>query len=79
MTSVSISQLKVNPAKVIAAAEDYPVAIQNRSKTEAYVLSKSLMDRLERYLEDVIDRQAIESTDFSKGESLEKVIKELGL
>ena len=62
MTSVSISQLKVNPAKVIAAAEDYPVAIQNRSKTEAYVLSKSLMDRLERYLEDVIDRQAIEST-----------------
>lgn len=79
MTSVSITQLKTSPAKVIAAAADYPVAIQNRNDTQAYIVGKKLFEKLERYAEDYIDKRAIESTDFSKGEDLEQVVKELGL
>ena len=79
MTSVSISQLKVNPARVIAAAGDYPVEIKNRSNTEAYLVGRELFERLERYMEDFLDRRAVEDTDFSKGKDLREVMKSLGI
>ena len=55
------------------------MAVQNRNKTEAYVVGKGLFEKLERMVEDFIDRKAIEETDFSKGENLEKVMKKLGI
>lgn len=79
MTSLSISQLKVNPAKAILASGDYPVAIENRGEVAAYLVGKDLFERLERYVEDFIDGQAIKNTDFTKGEELDEVIGELGL
>lgn len=79
MTSLSISQLKVNPAKAILASGDYPVAIENRGEVEAYLVGKNLFERLERYVEDLIDRQTIENTDFSKGKDLNKVLDSLGI
>lgn len=79
MDAISISQLKMNPAQVIQAAGDYPVAIANRNKIEAYVIGKDLLDRLEKYVEDFVDRQAIETTDFSKGTDLKVVMKKLGI
>jgi PHD/YefM family antitoxin component YafN of YafNO toxin-antitoxin module len=79
MTSVSLSQLKMNPAKVILAASDYPVAIENRSKVQAYMIGKELFERLEKYLEDFTDDLAVKSTDFSKGRDFEEVAKKLGI
>jgi len=79
MTSLSISQLKVNPAKAILASGDYPVAIENRGEVEAYLVGKDLFERLERYVEDFIDRQAIENTNFSKGKDLNEVLDSLGI
>jgi len=79
MTYVSISDLKTNPAEVISASLDYPIAIQKRSKTQAYLVGKDIFEKLVAQMEDAIDRQAIAEADFSKGEDFEKVVKELGL
>ena len=79
MTTVSISQLKINPAKVIAAAGDYPIAVQNRNQTEGYVVGRELFEKIERYIEDFIDRKMIERTDSSKRKDLKEVTKKLGL
>ncbi|MBI3379633.1 type II toxin-antitoxin system Phd/YefM family antitoxin, partial [Candidatus Gottesmanbacteria bacterium] len=38
MDTISISQLKTHPSKIIEEAADYPVSITNRNKTEAYIL-----------------------------------------
>jgi len=79
MTSVSISQLKMNPAAAISDAQDYPLAIQNRNTTEAYLVGRSLFEKLVLYLEDVEDRKTIEKTDFNKGRDFEDIAKELGI
>lgn len=79
MTYASISDLKTNPASIISASLDYPVKIQKRSKTQAYLVGKDLFDLMVAQLEDAIDRQAIAETDFSEGEDFEKVAKELGI
>ena len=79
MTYVSISDLKTNPASIISESLDYPVAIQKRSKTQAYLVGRAIFDQMVAQLEDAIDRQAIAEADFSKGEDFEKVVKELGL
>ena len=79
MTYVSISELKTNPAEVISASLDYPIAIQKRNKVQAYLVGKDLFDQMVLQLEDAVDRLAVEETDFSKGEDFETVAKELGL
>lgn len=79
MISTTISQLKVNPSSVIAQAVDYPVAVENRNKVQAYLIGKSLYDRLMAFLEDAVDKTAVSNTDFSKGKDFEKVAKDLGI
>lgn len=79
MTSVSISQLKINPSAVFSSAEDYPVAVQKRNKTAGYVVGKDLFEKLVSFIEDVEDRKAIEATDFSKKRDFEEFAKELGI
>jgi len=78
-TSVSISTLKVNPSKIISLAADYPVAIENRNRIAAYIIGKDLYEKLFTYLEDLIDKKAVEETNFEKGEDFEKVVEELNL
>jgi PHD/YefM family antitoxin component YafN of YafNO toxin-antitoxin module len=78
-TTVSISTLKVNPSKIISLAADYPVAIENRNKVTAYIIGKDLYEKLVSYLEDLIDKKAVDETDFDKGEDFEKVAKKLNL
>ncbi len=63
--AVSISDLKRNPAAVIAAAREQQVAILNRNKPVAYMISpeawEGLLDALEE-LEDIeIVRERLES------------------
>ncbi len=79
MNTVSISQLKISPSKAISLAEDYPLAIGNRNQVKAYLLGKDLYEKIASYIEDYLDRLAIDSADFSKGDDLEKVAKELGV
>lgn len=79
MTTTSISQLKMNPSAVIAQARDYPVAVHNRNKVQAYVIGKSLYDTMLDLIEDKLDRAVINRTDFTKGKDFEVVAKELGI
>lgn len=79
MTTISISQLKVNPSSVIAQAADYPVAVENRNKVQAYLIGKNLYERLMVLLEDAVDVKAVKNTDFAKGKDFERVAKDLGI
>jgi antitoxin StbD len=51
--SVSISDLKKNPSRIINEAEGAPVAILNHNKPSAYIIPaeafETLMERLEDY------------------------------
>lgn len=76
---ISISELKINPAQALFRAEDYPLAIKSRNKTKAYLLGKSLFEKIVAYIEDYIDKKAVQETDFSKGKDFEKVAKDLGI
>lgn len=79
--SVSISQLKANPAAAIAQASDYPVAIASRAKTKAYLVGSSLFERITRFLEDTEDGLAVKYAlaHRQKARDFDAVAKELGL
>ncbi len=79
MNKISISYLKTKPAKAISIAADYPLAIASRNKVKAYLLGKDLYEKVVAYFENMIDRKAVEETDFGESEDFEKVAKELGI
>ena len=79
MSNISISQLKASPAKAIAEASDYPVAVQSRNKVKAYLIGKDLYGKIIAFIEDHIDKTAIKNTAFKKGRDFEEVAKELGI
>ncbi|OGM33052.1 hypothetical protein A2803_02960 [Candidatus Woesebacteria bacterium RIFCSPHIGHO2_01_FULL_44_21] len=79
MNTVTISELKTRPARAIAESLDYPVAVLRRNKTQAYIVGKELFEKLVAALEDLIDRKAVEKTDFSKGKDFEDIASELGI
>jgi len=79
MTTISISQLKMNPSAVIAQAADYPVAVENRNTVTAYLVGKTLFERLVAYLEDRIDAATVREADFSKAKDFEDVARSLGI
>lgn len=79
MNSISISQLKINPSKAIQEALDFPLAVENRNKVEAYLVGKDLYDKIASYIEDLIDRKAVAETDFTKGRDFENIATELNL
>lgn len=79
MINVSISDLKTNPASIILQSAEYPVAIQKRSKTQAYLVGKDIFEKLVSQLEDEIDRKAVRETSLKGSRSFEEVAVELGL
>jgi len=79
MTGVSITDLKINPSRVLASAEDYPVAVLRRNKTTGYIVSKAMFEKLVEFVEDHIDRKAIEEADYSKSRDFEEIARELGI
>jgi len=79
MNTISISDLKINPSKAISFASDYPIAIENRNKVKAYLLGKDLYEKLVSYVEQMIDKQAVEETNFSQGRDFEAVAKKLNI
>ena len=57
---VSISDLKRNPAAVIAAAREQQVAILNRNKPVAYVISPEVWEGVLDMLDDLEDAKLVE-------------------
>lgn len=78
-TTISISQLKSNPSKAISFADDYPLAVKNRSNIKAYLVGKQLYESLIEYIENYIDRKAVEETDFKSGRDFEELAKKLSI
>lgn len=79
MNSISISQLKINPSKAIQEALDFPLAVENRNKVEAYLIGKDLYEKIALYIEDLVDRRAVAQTNFKKSRDFEAVASELNL
>ena len=79
MNNISISQLKINPAKFIGLAYDYPIAVEKRNKIQAYLVGKQLFEKIVDYLENHIDQKTIAQTDFKKGRDFEEVASQLGI
>ena len=79
MINASISDLKTNPASIIFQSFGYPVAIQKRSKTQAYLVGKDIFEKLVSQLEDEVDRKAVKETNFSKGKKFEELAEQLGI
>lgn len=82
MTTISISELKINPSAAILKSQDYPIAVQNRNDTEAYLVGKDIFEKMILYLEDLEDKKAVDSLtakDYKNSISLEDFTKELGL
>jgi len=80
--SLSISQLKTNPAKAIAQADDYPVAISSRNKIKAYLVGGTIFEKLIDFLEDsedILTIKTLKKSGWGKGKDLDVIAKELGL
>ncbi len=78
-TPISISELKVNPAKFILESDNYPVPVAKKGKIKAYLIGKQLYEKIIAYLEDYIDSKAVKEADFKKGKDFEDIAKELNI
>jgi hypothetical protein len=79
MDAISISQLKVNPSGAIGLAADYPLSINNKGQTTAYLIGNQLFNKIVAYLENVSDKKAVQETNFSKGRNFEDLANDLGI
>jgi len=79
MNTISISQLKINPSRAISEAVDYPIAVENRNEIKAYLLGKDLYEKIVSYIENFIDKKAVEETDFKRGEDFEEIAKRFNI
>lgn len=79
MTTISITQLKANPASAISRSQDYPLAVQNRNDTEAYLVGKKLFEKMILYLEDLEDKKAIKKIDLEDKSDFGEFVSSLGL
>lgn len=79
MNTTSISNLKINPSSIIAQATDYPVAVENRNKIQAYLIGKDLYEKMISFIEDLLDQKTAKKTIPGMGKDFEKVAKELGI
>lgn len=74
---VSISDLKRNPAAVIAAAKVQQVAVLNRGRPVAYVISPRVWERVIDLLEDEEDTKIVAERLKNPGKRIEVSIDDL--
>lgn len=74
---VSISDLKKNPGAVIAAAQEQQVAILNRNRPVAYVISPEVWEHLCDLVEDVRDADLVRERLAEPAELIEIAVDEL--
>ena len=74
---VGISELKKNPAAVVAAARAQQVAILNRNKPVAYVISPEAWERICDVFEDLKDAELVRERLAEEDEEIEVALDEL--
>ncbi len=74
---VGISELKKNPAAVIKAAQDQQVAILNRNKIVAYVISPEVWEFLCEFHEDIQDIEILKERLAKPGKRIEVSLDDL--
>ena len=70
-TTVSMTDLRRNPSKILDDANDMPVAILNHNRAEAYLLSAKAYEKLLDLLDDV--SQKIKTIQSRRGGKTVKV------
>lgn len=74
---VGISELKKNPAAVVAAARVQQVAILNRNKPVAYVISPEVWDHIVDVFDDLRLSEIVRERLAEPGEEIEVAIDDL--
>ena len=74
---VGISELKKNPAAVVAAAREQQVAILNRNKPVAYVISPAVWEHICDVFEDLRDGEEVRKRLAEDDEEIEVTLEEL--
>ncbi|MBP6031134.1 MAG: type II toxin-antitoxin system prevent-host-death family antitoxin [Sphingobium sp.] len=74
---VSITDLKRNPAAVIAAAREQQVAILNRNRPVGYIVSPEVWDYVCDLIEDMQDAELVRERLAEPGEMIEVSIDDL--
>lgn len=80
--TISISQLKMNPAAAIAQAVDYPLEVISRGKSQAYLVGKQLFEKIMDYMEDQEDIATVKSIkpeEYKEARDFEEFARELGI
>lgn len=80
--TISISQLKMNPAAAIAQSMDYPLEVFSKGKSQAYLVGKKMFDSIVEYMEDIEDYRAIDEAiktgEINQATDFEEFVKTLG-
>lgn len=79
MTNISISDLKTNPAAAISSSQDFPIAVQNRNSTQAYLVGKNLFEKMVIVLEDIEDKKNVKDVDLDDKSDFEDFASSLGI
>jgi len=74
---VSITDLKRNPAAVVAAAKEQQVAVLNRNRPVAYIISPEVWDHICDLIEDREDAELVRHRLAEPGEMIEVSIDDL--
>jgi antitoxin StbD len=74
-TTVSMTDLRRNPSKILEIAGDLPVAVLNHNKAEAYLLSAKAYEALLDLIDDVSLIKTIQAR--KGGKSVKVKLKEL--
>jgi len=81
--TITMSELKSNPAAALAQAADYPLQVVSRGKSSGYLIGKQLFEQLLDHLENQADqrdvKQAVKRGELSKASNFEDFAQGLGL
>ncbi len=75
--TASISEFKKNPQALIDAADGESIALLNRNKTSAYIVSPEIYERLLEIAEDMELGKIFEQRKHEMGDAVEVSIDEL--
>jgi antitoxin StbD len=75
--TTSISALKSNPAMIVAAAAESPVAVLNRNNAVAYLVSPEFVEMAYEALEELLDMELLEERMKEKDQAVQVSLDDL--
>ena len=72
----------MNPAAAIAQSLNFPLEVESRGKTQAYLVGKKLFEKIIQYMEDQEDIAIVKSIkpeEYKEAGDFEKFARELGI